>query len=399
MSYYRSRAKTRVARRQRDRMASMPYGVLVSSVNPFTEEVIYIGPRGGSRTPISHPYVGPNSWVRIIPERATKAVLGTRAENGEPYLSGYISESASDRLIRSTENGQFYYRRMQEGEIELCSPGISELFLEKSGNLEIRGGAVSINLNNNNLEIASRSPTHSRSILGNKRQSIGDEERFGVVTRPSPQDPTQRRIIKVTDRESPDEVFAKEHLLVIKNLGNPATLVDQRLGHVISDSGETIVSGITGNPLRKMSHFGTINNKKTKIEVDDEGSYTIQVPSGATKGYFLEVSETDATTITGRDFILSSGRNVRIKTNNIGIGISENQISIGNDSGNFRQPGALIQGGQLNNNWRLLLPLASAIVAGSPPQNAIAIQTLQNIIIQMINALQPSLSNRVSVEP
>lgn len=378
------------ARRQRDRMAVMPYGALITSVNPSAEEVIYLGPRGGSRTPISHPYLGPNSWVRIIPERGTKAILGTRAENGEPYLSSYVSQFSSDRLLQATDDNRFYYRRLQEGEIELCSPGIAEVFLGRSGNLELRGGSVSIELSNSNLEIASRSPTHSRSILGNKRKHVGDEERFGVVSRPNESDSTRRNYIRLAD----DETFAKEYLRIIKS--GTSTLIDHREGHVYDDSGDRVKSGKTGNFLRSSTNVLGQPDEFLKLEVDDSANVFISVPESADQGLYIEVLGSNFDVRTKNDFVVDSERNIKFRTDNVGLGISSSSITLGTDSGNFSSTGALIRGGSLNQSWRALLPLLSAIVAGSPPQNAIAVQTLQQVLIQMVNALQPSLSTNVS---
>lgn len=290
-----------------DNFAHNSYGVLITSTNSHSEKVKYNGPRGGRLAPITHPYLGPNSWIRIMPEVLTSAMVGIRAENGEAFIQSYLQESDSDNTsaelptVVATQNEQFYYRTLEEGEIDITSKGIASTFYSKNGTLEMRGGVNSAKFDADRMEIKFRSPTHQKAILGHKRQDVGNEERFGVVRRPNSLSDrlvtldTLQDIIKV----QPPTIaglagglteFAKEYLRIIK-ARNGETLVDHREGNVIDDDGTEMESDTTGNKLRSITKYGTKFSQETSFEVDEEGNIVLNLPITATKGGIVNIGQ------------------------------------------------------------------------------------------------------------
>lgn len=323
----------RAQRGQGDALALMPYGIVITSTDSHSEEVKYEGPRGGSPTPVTHPYLGPNSWIRVMPESRTTAIMGTRGEDGEPFIQAYVQETnlenkSSDLpTVTATEEEKFHYRALREGEIDIMSRGVAGSFYSRGGNLELRGGATSMSFDAFRIETRMRAPTHQRAILGNKRQEVGNEERFGVVRRPnslSDRVVTNATIQDIISVEPPTVAglvggiseHAKEYLRIIK-AENGETLVDHREGNVIDDDGTDMESDITGNKLRHRSKYGTKLSEETVFEIDEEGNVTLTVPTTATKGAVLNVGSgpmvgTDLEITIARDTLLSVGKTIII---------------------------------------------------------------------------------------
>lgn len=280
---------------------------VVTSTNPAKEELTYLATIGGSTIPISHPYLGPNSWLRIMPEQGTSCMIARRAENGEPYVSAYFrgSISSAETYTRATQQDKFYYKPLQEGEIDMATQGIANVYLSKRGTLELRGGSTSVKLHADRGEIEARSPTHLKAILGNKRQAVGDEERFGVIQRPGalnktfPGQTTIRNIVETTPG-----FFAKEYLRNIKSEGPVAnlTLIDHREGDVYDDSG-TELKASTGKKLRSVTKYGTeIPSVYMTTEVDVDGNIAVTLPRTAVQGLNVSAEAGHAKFTVGQDF-------------------------------------------------------------------------------------------------
>lgn len=312
-------------RGQGDALATMPYGIVITSTDSHSEEVKYQGPRGGSPTAVTHPYLGPNSWIRVMPEARTSAVMGTRGEDGEPFIQAYIQESNIENrsadlpTVTATEEEKFHYRALREGEIDIMSRGVAGSFFARNGNLELRGGATSMTLAADRLETRMRAPTHQHAILGHKRQEVGNEERFGVVRRPNSlsdrivTNSTIQDIIKVNPPTLAGMAgglteFAKEYLRVIK-AKNGETIIDHREGNVIDDDGTEIESDVTGNKLRHRSKYGTKLSEETIFEVDEEGNVILNIPILASEGAILNVGSGP---MTGADLKITVARDVLI---------------------------------------------------------------------------------------
>jgi hypothetical protein len=328
------KSRLNASRGRQDSFAHKATSALITSTNSRSEKVDYEGPAGGSMTPITHPYLGTNSWIRVMPESLTTVIIGSRAEDGEPYIQAYIRDPVLDQksevpYIKATEDEKFYYRILEEGEIDIMSPGIAGSYYSKSGNLELRGGVVSLTLNHYDLEAQSRAPTHLRTIMGNKRQEVGDEERFGVVRRPNSlsesvvTNDTIKDVITVAPSGggaigaglasvTGNLEYAKEYLRIIRD-GSGFSLVDHREGNVIDDDGTIMESDITGNPLRSRTKYGTTLKTATVTEVDEEGNVTLTLPITSTKGFIGKFPSSSIDLTIGKDILASVLRNIVIK--------------------------------------------------------------------------------------
>lgn len=287
-----------------------PYGVVITSTNPRRDQMTFEGPRAGRTIPIAHPYLGPNSWIRIMPERTTRLIINSRADSGEPFGAAYLAEASSQGQLDATyESNQFYYRRLREGEISMASPGIAEQHLARGGTMSLRAGPLTHVMSVERLDITSKAPTVITQALDNHYDQISSETRFGVVKRRGA-DSTQDKYIQVTPTGTSDPIFAKEYLRNVSCKATPFILVDHREGHVVDDSGEEETSVVTGKKLRARTRWSTKDSQDSVWEVDEEGNYNIKLPGGASYGFNLEVERTDAKVIVGRDEMHTIGRNL-----------------------------------------------------------------------------------------
>jgi len=238
-------------------------------------------------------------------------IINSRADSGEPFVAAYIAEDSSQAQIDSTyERNQFYYRRLREGEISLASPGIAEQHMARGGTVSHRAGPLTQVMSVERLEIVSKAPTVITRALDHTLNEISSEIRFGVAKRVNTRDSTQDKFIKVTPEGTATPVFAKEYLRNVQSKASPFTLVDHREGHVIDDSGEEATSSVTGKKLRSRTKWGTANARDALAEVDVNGNINVKIPSGASYGLNVEVEETDAKIILGRDELHNVGRNL-----------------------------------------------------------------------------------------
>lgn len=308
--------RKQLLRGSEDAMAKQAHGAVVTNTNSLTEEIVYSAGRVGSQTPITHPYLGPNSWLRIMPEKGTKILIDKRAEDGEPYISAYVRESGSKQQTAATEDNRFYYRALREGEINLTSPGIADVFTSLRGTLELKGGSTMISLEAENLKISHRAPTHTISILGNKRSKLGDEQRFGVVTRsgaavtnPLLAQPTVEQII-----ENLPGYYAKEYIRIIRSDGpiDGVTLIDHREGDVYDDKGKQLKCDVTGKKLRSRTQYGTstVPGTSTNFEVDENGNVVVTLTNVSAKGAVLDTGIGSLTLTIGKDIIADIKQNV-----------------------------------------------------------------------------------------
>lgn len=292
--------------------AVRPYGVVSTASNPERDSITYLGPKGGRTVPVTHPYLGPSSWIRVMPERNTRMILNSRADSGETFTSAYMAEDSAQGLIRSTyEDHRFFYRRLQEGEIDITSTGLAGAHFSKDGTLSLRGGPLTSVLDVPRMEVNVKAPTHIHRALDNNVSEISSETRFGVVKRFTDTEQPQELWVKVTP-EGGSEVFAKEYLRNISSKAPPYTLVDHREGHVVANDGTEPTSSVTGKKLRSLTKFGTVRLEETTQEVDVEGNVSWSLPDNASYGFSMDVRRTDVKINAGRDISLSSNRNVLV---------------------------------------------------------------------------------------
>jgi len=138
---------------------------------------------GFTRLGVRHPYVGPNSWMRVMPEASTEVLTLQRGDTPLNTIVGYFS-SDPDSNVASFEADQQLYRPLNPGEMEMMSNGRAYLFLGKGGDVETRGGTIRQELSQSRLELRSIAPTYARKLHTSPPYTVANEERFGVVKRP-----------------------------------------------------------------------------------------------------------------------------------------------------------------------------------------------------------------------
>ncbi len=356
-----------------DRMSQMSSGAVVVSSNPKTGKVTYGGARGRQESPVTHPYMGPTSWIRVSPERSTKMIISYRGENLEPYISSYVAEdiegSSNTSLLEATEAGKFYYRVLKEGEIQITSTGIADISALANGNLELRGGGAFITLDNTNLEIRQEAPVHRRSTLDSPLIGIGDEERFGVVTRPSPADTTTR--IMVTSGGKP----AKEYIRHLTHESLRVPMIDHREGIVIDDSGVPVLT--SGAKTRLRSRYGTTSGQTVDFVIDENGNTSVKIPQ-CDKGLSVTLMQTDMKFTIGKNF------NVTV-TQNIGISAGP-KVRV--DAQLIELAGSTPL---ITQNWSSAWAAADALLPAATTAEAPAAVTAVVAFLKAVNAqLQPS---------
>jgi hypothetical protein len=236
-------------------------------------------------------------------------ILDSRSDSGETFTSAYMAENGAANLIRATySDNTFYYRRLQESEIDITSRGLAGAHFSQDGTLSLRGGAILHTLDVPKLEANTKAPTIIHRTLDNNTSEISSEMRFGVVKRFTDTDQPQELWVQVTP-EGGDEVFAKEYLRHISSKAPPYTLVDHREGHVIANDGSEPTSSVTGKKLRSKTIYGTVRLEETIVEVDVEGNLNFIIPDNASYGFNLSVSHTDIKMTAGRDETHNVSRN------------------------------------------------------------------------------------------
>lgn len=294
-----------------------PYGAVLTSTNPQRDQISFEGPRAGRTIPISHPYLGPGSWIRVMPERATRLIVNSRADSGEPFVSAYVAETSSQGQIDSTyRDSNFYYRRLREGEIDVSSNGLAQTHWAQGGTLSHRAGPLTSILSVEKLELNSKAPTIIQRTLDNEISEISSEIRFGVVKRVNSTDETQDKYVRIQPEGASSRVFAKEYLRNITSKAPPYTLIDHREGHVVDNEGSEMTSDVTGKKLRSRTLYGTVQSEQTLVEVDEEGNVNLMVPSDASYGVNVDVERTDLKITTGRDEQHNIGRNLLMEVEN-----------------------------------------------------------------------------------
>ena len=268
---------------------------------------------------VTHPYLGPGSWIRVMPERSTRLILDTRTDSGESFVSAYMAEEDSNsdsdttqspRIAATYDNRQFYYRRLREGEIDISSPGLAQAHFAAGGTLTLRGGVLEQVFDVENLETVSDSPTYAFRGFDHTVGELSDEIRFGVVKRYEDDDTVSPMFVRIPTPSSSE--FAKEYSVVLNSRSDPGMLLDRREGHVVESNGDEATSIVTGEKLRSRVRYGVTPESYTLFEVDINGNYNIDLPDDADEGYNLNVQNSDIKTSAGRDAQHSVGRNLLI---------------------------------------------------------------------------------------
>lgn len=274
----RNFGRTRPGEQQEGHQRSALAGI--QHVSPATEQ-IQVSVYGGARvTRITHPYVSVRSWIRVMPEEGTGAVVAQRGDTAESEVTYYWSGFPGDR-ITAYLGGQGHYRPLDLGEIEISSFGMAQTFWSRRGALHLRGGISRSWLSDDDMEAGSKAATHRRLLHDHNHDDFRAEERFGVVWRKG-DNHTARKFVKVGG------VFAREYSRILTYKGSPEILVQYQEGHVIDEEGEP-ETGPSGEPLRVLGRWNNTTSNPTEWMLDELGNIWWNLPNEATVGWTTKI--------------------------------------------------------------------------------------------------------------
>ena len=233
--------------RQGDDAATKPVRAVVSGYVPEREllKCEMFGTSGQAEIAVRHPYLGVNSWIRVGPETGTSVVTQRRGDVAQSEIWGYLSNKSSDVIKQARTNPKIAYRVVQDGEMELMSKGMAALFLSNAGDVELWGGTCSEIISQTDLEHRANAPTFSRRLATNVWSTVGNEERFGLVKRPSKKyQELQQDYVRLTDNS-----FACEYARWVGDTAN-VKLCQIQEGHIVDETGTLKKQSSTTKDLR-----------------------------------------------------------------------------------------------------------------------------------------------------
>lgn len=254
--------------KQRAAMGLPNRGVVASTITSAEQvNVETFGNVGTQKTIIRHPYMGVNSWVRVMPEQGTPVLTQQRGDYSQLEIWGYISNNLSNRhtINKGKSKKTFLFRELQEGEIELMSRGRGYMHLADSGDVEMRGGTVRMALQQTELQTVQHAPTHHRQLHMYDYRNLGHEEKFGVVRRPDPQNPD---LVSKFIRNA-DNTFAVEYSRWL-NKKDGSRLVEVQEGDVFDNQGQERKHSTTNKPLRSIRKWFNDQSQELSMEVDED---------------------------------------------------------------------------------------------------------------------------------
>ncbi len=289
-----------------------------------TAQLTYAG--GSNSTPLPMPFESTDSWIRSIPLSGSAALLAYRRDDGEATFIRYLNDEPSKKL-EMYEAGKNLYRPLLPGEHEIHSSGYAQSYYGQRPVLEHRAGIIRSWLDQDRAECGQKAPLHTRQLHSHRSNSVGDEERFGVVRRPRMNNllnmvvqlslyssnfskypypdfslpggipaafsllaeaiGTASEIIGAMTGMFKIRPFAKEYLRVIKNPLAPLppfTLIDIREGQVFNDEGFQVI-GSNGAYLRAQHEYYTTLIHPTTFQVDEMGNVSWSLSIGAMAGW------------------------------------------------------------------------------------------------------------------
>lgn len=258
-----------------------------------------------------HPYLGADSWIRTGAEAGQPMLAAQRPDSEAPDLLAYLGQDNNLR-VEAYEAGVGLYRPLAPGEIEVHSKGLAQAHYSRRPVLEQRGGVVRGWLDQDRLESGARAPVHVRHLHLKRVDLMGDEERLGVVTRPS--SPTETKYVRSGRIIDPlfganfvgsalasgiiaePGPWAKEHTRILKSGAlTPEKLIDIREGDVIDDEGEVMNLSKSGNALRFKGEWFTegLLGGAFYVGIDKDGNFTVAAPDDASAGGDISIPAGD----------------------------------------------------------------------------------------------------------
>ena len=309
-------------------------------------------PGGSDSISLPMPFESSESWIRSIPQSGSAALIGYRRDTSKAVFIRYLNDSA-DKKLAAFSAGNNLYKPLLPGEHEIHSSGLAQSYYSQRPILEQRAGIIRSWLDQDRTECGQRSPLHTRQLHSYVSNAIGDEERFGVVRRPtklgflnrlllgeeyssnfstypypnfslpggvpSIYSLTAQAVGAATEAASAltgtfkIRPFGREYLRVLTNPLSPlppSVLIDIREGQVFDDDGIQL-TGDSGAYLRSQRRYFTMLDETT-CEIDELGNvswklsleamqgWTTQIPFGAYKletALGIDMSTDTSTTI------------------------------------------------------------------------------------------------------
>lgn len=311
-----------------------PFIALISGAHEAEAERVLIQYPGGERKVRSlHPYMGRQSWIRVGAESGGSVIAAQRGDSLEPELLAYTNQNPEDGIgVYKAQQGLM--RPIQVGEIEIASIGGAQTYWSERPLLEQRAGLIRSWLDQDITESGQKSPIHTRQLHLHQVDKIGDEERFGVVSRPDGPLPFNRQYITADRAPDPEMVaafvikategilaepgpFAKEYTRVLKSGALfPEVLVDHREGDVIDDRGTPVNLTTSGKPLRYKTELfmDSILGGVFFVGVDNEGNFSVTLPSEASVGGDLQIPDGDLYVSIGKSYNSTVGVDYTLST-------------------------------------------------------------------------------------
>lgn len=353
---------------RKENFSNQPFEASVTSTDSQEESLDFDGATGPDTSRVPHPMLSPNSWIRALPESGARIIVSTVEPERRRATLSYYSRMVSEYIQRYND-GAGLYRPLKEGEWELMSPGVAQVFGTSKGRLYLRGGPIQHQLDPVKLRMRSRAPTYKRELHRNLDDKLENEERFGVVVRHKSPDKKNRwiQVPLVGETQEKDyrgdaktRSFAIEYL---RKFGRDGTsLVDIRQGDVFDETGTQIKMAQTNKPLRHMAHYYNVDaSEKLSVEIDERNNAVVQTP-----GTQLQVLATQATLSarlavleiqTSSDIRINSNTTVNIRGNNTARIAGSTQTILGPDAVAIN---SVIKGNQLVST--VLAPLISLLI-------------------------------------
>ena len=267
-----------------------PFGAQLTAVSSETENGVFshYGNKAQALS-LTHPFISQRSWIRAMPEGGSNYVLQFRADEAKPQIMTGVQRGVREK-ISSYREGNNLYRPLLPGEIDMLSSGNAQIFLSRRPTIETYGGMIRRWADQDKMVAGDRAPIHHRQGLQYRSNTLGDEERFGVVSRPKE---NADGTFSSWERQYPQVrgAYTAEHYQQLKNPGNaePEVLFRKQSGHVLNRRGFPISHSRTGNALRHVEEYFANDDTATTVEIDEAGNYALSLSTGAASGYNLSI--------------------------------------------------------------------------------------------------------------
>ena len=257
---------------------------VITAVNEDEETVTITHWGGPQLSNIRHPYLGAQSWIRVMPEDGVGVFASHRSDTDLIAIDSYDHDTGHRVENYKGDKGS-HYRRLRKGEIEISSRGLAQAFFGRSGNLELRGGITWMHLRNQGMTIESMAPLHRRSHPWRSHGKLGWEERFGVVNRPGTVASVADRFINAGPIPAVEYYRAVSSLLPTITDGN---MVEHHEGNLLDANGLPILGGPMNLPLRARSRWRTETRTEVTAEIDMVGNVSFKLPETAVSGFTVK---------------------------------------------------------------------------------------------------------------